>query len=143
MQYIKVTQRIFQEWNNTKTININMKQLYHVTCSTDDNYVQHCVAMLCSLFDNNKDKTFAVHLLVGQLSEISKNTINNLCKKYNNELNIYIITNSIISNLSLNDATLDGKPTYSIATYYRILLPSQINNNIDKNITLPIVAQIL
>ena len=47
---------------------INAMKEYHITCSTDDNYVQHCMAMLCSLFENNAGYVFHVHLLHHALS---------------------------------------------------------------------------
>lgn len=109
-----------------------MEQKYNVTCSTDDNYVQHCVAMLCSLFENNNDKIFIVHLLVGELSDESRFILDRLCKKYGNELAIYNITDEQVRNLAINDMTIDGKPMYSIATYYRMLLPSLLDKNIDR-----------
>lgn len=109
-----------------------MKQTYNITCSTDDNYVQHCVAMLCSLFENNSDKIFIVHLLVGGLSYKSRSILDGLCNKYGNELLIYNITDEQVENLSINNMTIDGKPMYSIATYYRMLLPSLLDKNIER-----------
>ena len=46
--------------------------MYNITCNTDDNYAQHCTAMLCSLFENNKDEEITVHVLCGNLSETNR-----------------------------------------------------------------------
>lgn len=49
--------------------------MYNITCNTDDNYAQHCNAMLCSLFENNKDEEITVHVLCGNLSETNRQLI--------------------------------------------------------------------
>ena len=106
---------------------------YHVTCSTDDNYLQHCVAMLCSLFENNKEHDFCVHLLVHSLSQDGRDLITELGNKYNNKTIVYDIDNSLIENLKMNKgAMFNGKQMYSIATYYRLFLPSLLSKDIDK-----------
>ena len=106
--------------------------IYHVTCSTDDNYLQHCVAMLCSLFENNKDMKMVVHLLVDSLSQESRNTISSLSERYGNQAMFYDMKPEMMENIQLNDMQLNGKKMYSIATYYRLFLPSLLPSEIDK-----------
>lgn len=107
--------------------------IYHVTCSTDDNYLQHCMAMLCSLFENNKNHKFHVHLLVHSLSQNGRNLISNLGERYQNKTIIYDIDNASVENLKMNTlARFNGKQMYSVATYYRIFLPSLLPSNIDR-----------
>jgi len=106
--------------------------IYHVTCSTDDNYLQHCVAMLCSLFENNKDMKMQVHLLVDSLSQESRNVISSLSERYGNKAVFYDIKPEMLENIQLNDIQFNGKKMYSIATYYRIFLPSLLPADIDR-----------
>lgn len=107
--------------------------IYHVTCSTDDNYLQHCVAMLCSLYENNRNSHFCLHLLVNSLSQDGRNIISELGKRYDNETIVHEIDESLVENLSMNTwAVFNGKNMYSIATYYRIFLPSILPEIVDK-----------
>lgn len=48
---------------------MNQKVRYHVACCTDDNYVQACGVLLCSLFENNPNSRFHVHILIEEISE--------------------------------------------------------------------------
>lgn len=94
-------------------------KIYHVTCSTDDKYAQHCAAMLCSLFENNQDKIFCIHLLTNILSEKNRKSLEGLCLRYTNKLLIHVV----------NEDPLDGvqfraKRPLTKAAYYRLLLPS-------------------
>lgn len=106
--------------------------IYHVTCSTDDNYVQHCMAMLCSLYENNKEHRFAVHLLVDSLSENSRVLISRLGERYQNTTIFHDIDAGLLRNIQLNDIQFNGKKMYSIATYYRMFLPSLLPVDIDR-----------
>lgn len=105
---------------------------YHLTCSTDDNYVQHCMAMLCSLFENNKKHRFAVHLLVDSLSKESRTLISQLGERYQSDIIFHDIDGKLLENIQLNDIQFNGKKMYSIATYYRMFLPSLLPTDIDR-----------
>ncbi len=105
---------------------------YHVTCSTDDNYLQHCVAMLCSLFENNKDMKMEAHLLVDSLSLESRNIISSLSERYGNQAIFYDMKPEMLENIQLNNTQFNGKKMYSIATYYRMFLPSLLPDDIDR-----------
>ena len=105
---------------------------YHITCSTDDNYVQHCMAMLCSLFENNNEHTFVVHILVDNLSLESRNIISSLCDRYDNKAVFYDIDAKLLENIQLNNIQFNGKNMYSIATYFRMFLPSLLPNDIHR-----------
>ena len=106
--------------------------IYHITCSTDDNYLQHCVAMLCSLYENNKGVQMIVHLLVDNLSQKSRDVISSLSEQYGNKAVFYSMRPEMLENIHLNDIQFNGKNMYSIATYYRIFLPSLLPMNIDR-----------
>ena len=101
--------------------------VYHVTCNTDDNYAQHCCAMLCSLFENNRDMTFHVHLLTHGFAKDNASFLNELCHRYNNELTIYDVDET-----KLNGVKIRKKRPLTKAAYYRILLPEILSEDIDK-----------
>lgn len=101
--------------------------IYHVTCNTDDNYAQHCCAMLCSLFENNKEYNFHVHILTHGLAEESKSFLHSLCNRYNNELTIYEVDESKLDGVQFRISRPLTK-----AAYYRILLPEILDKSIKK-----------
>ncbi len=104
----------------------------HLTCSTDDFYVQHCMAMLCSLFENNKESEFLVHVLMDKLSKESCQLISSLCDKHQNKALFYQIDENKMKGIALSDLQFNGRHAYSMATYYRMLLPSVLSDDIDK-----------
>lgn len=98
----------------------------NVTCSTDENYVQHCVSMLCSLFDNNRNHHFVIHLLHHNLPNTSQIIIKELCERFDNDIIFYNIDMSKFSNISIKHSDL------SIATFFRIVLPEIIDPSVEK-----------
>lgn len=102
--------------------------IYHVTCSTDDNYIQHCLTMLCSLLENNRKQRLIIHLLHCGLNNISQSLLKELVIHYNAEIIFYEVETSILGSVKI----ADNHPDLSIATYFRILLPSLLNQSIDK-----------
>ena len=103
-------------------------KVYHITCSTDNNYVQHCMAMLCSLFENNKGYIFNVHLLHHGLSVEGQVLITTLCKNYKNMITFYDIDEKLTAEFRISE----DHPNLSVATYYRLLLPSLLNEDVDR-----------
>lgn len=100
---------------------------YNVVINTDDNYIQHCMAMLCSLYENNKSHTITVHVLMKELSANSKQELMRVTKAYDNECLFYAV----------NEKPLEGVQFRSVrpltkAAYYRLLLASILPKDIDK-----------
>ena len=96
---------------------------YNVTCNTDNNYAQHCCAMLTSLFENNKDCKINLHILTKELSEYNTSFIIELCQRYDNEVKIYNVDETILEGVKFRK-----KNPLSKAAYYRILLPNILND---------------
>lgn len=103
-------------------------QYLHVTCSTDDNYVQHCMAMICSLFENNKAHEVIVHIFHHGLSIASQKLFEKLSSRYNNKVVFYDINPSTFEGVALNP----NHTWLSMAAYYRFLISSLIPCEIDK-----------
>lgn len=99
---------------------------YNVTCNTDDNYAQHCCAMLCSLFEHN-NCDFHIHILIHNLSIHNIEQLKKLCCKYNNKCSFYDVDES-----KLEGVKFRKERPLTKAAYYRILLPEILNKNINK-----------
>ena len=99
-----------------------------ITCSTDDNYVQHFMVMLCSLFENNKQHEVYVHLIVNSnLSKQSKQLFSDLCKKYNNHCTFYYVSREKFARLKFRKERVLPE-----ICYYRMLASSLLPKDIHK-----------
>ena len=104
-----------------------MVDILHICCSTDDNYVQHCAVMLCSLFENNNKLHFEVHILISKLSSENIDRLNNLVSKYDNICSFHRVDSSL-----LKGAQYRIKRPLTEAAYYRVLLSSILDSSINK-----------
>lgn len=100
----------------------------HIACSTDSKYVQHCMAMLCSLFENNSEQDFHVHMLHHDLPSADQQLIATLVGRYQNKVTFYDIDDTIFCDIKPSPE----HPDLSIATFYRILLASLIDASIHR-----------
>lgn len=100
-----------------------------ITCSTDDKYLQHCAAMLCSIFENNREHDITVHLLHNRLSVDSQSLLSNLASRYDKRIIYYDVDMDKLGDVYINE---DLHPNLSISTYYRMLLPSLLDVSVNK-----------
>ena len=85
--------------------------------------------MLCSVFENNREHEITVHLLHHGLSLDSQSFLVELARRYGNTMLFYDIDMEKLGNLFIDK---HWHPTLSIASYYRLLLPSLLETQIDK-----------
>lgn len=97
----------------------------HIACAVDNVYVQHCAVMLTSLFENNKSIDFNVVMLSEGISKDNLEKLKYTFKKYNQNLEL-----KLIDNTSLEKAPISHH--ISVSTYYRLLLPNYVSEEIDK-----------
>ena len=98
----------------------------HITCSTDVNYLQHCTAMLCSVLENNKEHDITIHLLHHLLPQHCQCFLHEMCCRYRQEIIFYDVDESRLDRVHFKHQDL------SIATYYRLLLPTLLDKTIDR-----------
>lgn len=101
--------------------------IFDVTCSTDDKYVQHCCAMLCSLFENNSEHEITVHVPYIFLSEEGRRKISDVADRYNQKCKFYFLDESIFKDFSFRPNS-----RITLNAYYRMFLPLYIDQSIDK-----------
>ena len=97
--------------------------MYHIGCSTDDNYIHHCSVMLCSLLENNKGLDLFIHLLYENISYENKMFIRDLAQRYNTSIEFHKVDVR-----RLNGVKFRKKRPLSKAAYYRLLLSSVLQN---------------
>lgn len=98
---------------------------FDVVINTDDNYIQHCMAMLCSLYENNKEHHIILHVLMKSLTQINKNFIEGISKRYENECYFYAVDETPLGGVQFRK-----KRPLSKAAYYRLLLASILPQDI-------------
>ena len=101
--------------------------IYNITCNTDDNYAQHCCVMLCSLFENNKDLCFHIHILTHNLSLNSSEILKKLVLQYHHKITIYTVDETKLEGVVF----MKNRPLTK-AAYYRVLLPEVLDLSINK-----------
>lgn len=103
----------------------------HIACNIDDVYTQHCGTMLTSLFVNNRDENFHVHVIAKALSDENIGKLRQIAGNYGNELSFYL------GNEQLIDKCQVMKSSYiSISTYYRCFIDTILPRDIDRIIYL-------
>lgn len=100
---------------------------FDIVINTDDKFLQHAMAMLCSLYENNKKHNIVVHVLQKSLSDKSREYLTKLSIKYNNSIIYYDVDESQLQGVQFRK----NRPL-SMAAYYRLFLSSVLPNDIDK-----------
>ena len=103
-----------------------------VAFSCDDNYTKHLYCAITSII-SNKDVSdeFVFYVLIDTLNDSNKKALEGLCDKYGIEINFIKINKEDFKNCPITKSC----PHISIATYYRFILPSVLQN-LDKLIYL-------
>lgn len=63
--------------------------MIHIVCCSDSNYLKHTAVMLVSLFENNKESAFTVHLIGPELDEVEYLRFSNTITRYEQKLCYY------------------------------------------------------
>ena len=100
---------------------------YNILCATDDNYVPYCGIMLTSLFENNKEAEINVYILTENLNDTNKEKIKQLSQTYQKRIEIITVDSE-----KLKDCPIQRDDYVSIATYYRLLAPVLLPQEIEK-----------
>ncbi len=100
----------------------------HIACNIDENYVQHCAVMLTSLFVNNHDLSFEVHIIASQLTEQSVGSLNGIAQQYDQNISFYFGHEEF-----LKDCAIIKSDSYlTVAAYYRCFLADILPVHIHK-----------
>ena len=59
--------------------------MINVMYSSDDNYLRHAAASICSLLENSNGDDITIHFVSNKLSKKSKSALEKLVTKYNND----------------------------------------------------------
>lgn len=102
---------------HTETVNI--------ACTIDNNYVQHCAVMLASLFDNNPETKLKVFIITDGIDRQRQVKLTEFLNSKNKSFSLINIDKSAFKDAPISEH-------FSIANYFRILIPELVDNDIDK-----------
>ena len=102
--------------------------MIHISFNIDGNYVKHCAVTLVSLFENNKDEEFCVHLVATGLSQTDEEQLKQIVKSYNNKILFYTPNPKLLEGFTIKKFS----KRITMATYYRCILADLLPTNIDK-----------
>ena len=104
------------------------KETIHIACNIDDAYLKYCIVMLTSLFENNRDESFRIHIIAASLTYESRKKLRLWVEgRYKQELCIYEAGEKM-----LKGCAIYGDSHISMATYYRIFLESILPEDVSK-----------
>lgn len=90
-----------------------------IVCNIDNSYIKHCVVMLTSLFENNRDECVTVHIISECLPEEGQRILKSLADRYHQSLYCYLVGAEI-----LRDCPIDASRHFPLSVYYRLFLTS-------------------
>lgn len=102
--------------------------MIHIACNIDSNYVCHCAVTLVSLFENNREETFSVHILERGLSAAEQQTLTDLAARYGNRVFFYEPMPEMLVGFTIRKFS----KRISMATYYRCILSELLPRDIDR-----------
>ncbi len=105
-----------------------MDNTIHVACNIDGNYVTHCAVTLVSLFYNNKQSTFTVHVIADDLTELQQSVLRKMCADYGNQIFFYPPKRELLEGFCVKKFS----NRISIATYYRCILAEILPETINR-----------
>lgn len=104
---------------------MNEKELINILIASDINYAPYYGVMLTSLFQNNSDVPFNIHLLTDRSwSQAMTEKFDNLTRKFNSTFHVYWVDEQVLADFPI-------KAHITLPTYYNLcasaLLPDSIH----------------
>lgn len=100
----------------------------NIICATDNNFVQHCCVMLASVLVNNSN--VEVYLLTEGLTDENQEIIRQEIISKSGQFHYILVDSSVIEKFPMPNSK--NLKHISTATYYRLLIPDLLPNNVHK-----------
>lgn len=120
-----------------------VKETIHIACNIDTSYVKYCIVMLTSLFENNQNVSFHIHVITEDLSNECRSLMVEFVEnKYHQRVEFYYVDMDLVK-----DCPRYAEGSHiSLAAYYRIflgnLLPLKIHKVLYLDCDLVVVGSI-
>ena len=104
----------------------------HLAFSFDQNYIRPFFVLLTSIFANNSDEQFHLHVVLTNASAEEKALLINFIGAHHSRINFYEIEMGYVRSFAPHSER------YGLATFYRLLLPAMLSAEVRKFIYLDI-----
>lgn len=99
---------------------------YHIAVVINARYLIHMFTMLCSLFLTNREKRFIVYILYSDLKAEHKHRIKTFFRRFHQRYTLIEVEPDLFGNAPVLN------PNMSKEAYYKLLLPIQLPEHIDR-----------
>ena len=110
----------------------NVTDTIHLAFSFDQNYIRPFFVLLTSMFTNNPGEPFHLHVVLTNASAAERLAIIEFADANNSRINFYDIEVSYVRGFAPHSER------YGLATFYRLLLPGMLSDDVRKFIYLDI-----
>lgn len=111
-----------------------MSNQIHILLAITDSYVAYCAVTLVSIFENNKNSHFCIHIICADLKDSNKGKLERIFEYYKQELDL------IQPDMTKFQPIMDVKDLipnkYHVSTYYRLFAAEWLAKDIDRIIYL-------
>lgn len=108
------------------------KDTIHIAFNIDGNYVRHCAVTMASLFANNPDEAFCLHIVTGGLADADERTLQELAGAHGSSVRFYVPAEGQLDGFTIRKFS----DRISMATYYRCVLSDLLPDTLDRVIYL-------
>lgn len=91
-----------------------------IVCACDNNYVQHCGALIASIFVNNRKNKVEINVLTDGINDENRQKFKLLGEKFKQDIKIIVVDPSLFSIFSKSKSTIK----LPLLTYYRLIIPT-------------------
>lgn len=103
--------------------NVNLPEI-DIAFGVSKNFVAPMGVLITSLLEQNKDIRFSIHIFLDEVEKKDMERLKLLAKTYHFKIILYFIQDEIFSDLN--------KAQFTIAAYYRFLIPKALENLTEK-----------
>lgn len=99
----------------------------NIVCCLDNNFVLHCAVLMTSVMENNRYEHISFYLIYSELSARSICLLRSIVESYGKNIKFCKFNNTL-----LNHCPVSKNDHVSLTTYYRILIPLILPDNVKK-----------
>lgn len=107
-----------------------MSDKIHILLSITDSYIPYCAVTIVSIFENNINEKFCIHIICNDLTSQNKSKLEQLFNRYNQNLNLILTKPSIIQKITNIKNKIPSK--YHISIFYRLFIADLLPQNIER-----------
>ena len=111
---------------------MNPSSIIHIAMNIDSRYVRFCSVTLASIFENNRDESFFIHIICNGLSSEDEAKLIRLTEAYHAKIHFYVPDEKLLEGFAIRKFS----KRISIATYYRCFLADVLPLEVERVIYL-------